>query len=66
VWRRETHGAISSPSPCPRVAAAADRAIEDLGTRLKLINIVTIPLVLTLAALFASIISRRRIRTEGR
>jgi ABC-type uncharacterized transport system involved in gliding motility auxiliary subunit len=43
-----------------------DSSIEDLGTRLKLINIVTIPLVLTLAALFASIIRRRRIRTEGR
>jgi ABC-type uncharacterized transport system involved in gliding motility auxiliary subunit len=38
-----------------------DSSIENLCTALKLINIVTIPLVLTLAALLALLVRRRKI-----
>jgi ABC-type uncharacterized transport system involved in gliding motility auxiliary subunit len=41
-----------------------DSSIENLGTALKLINIVSIPLGLTLAALFAYIVRRRKIGVQ--
>jgi ABC-type uncharacterized transport system involved in gliding motility auxiliary subunit len=43
-----------------------DSSIENLGTALKLINIVAIPLGLTLAALFAYLLRRRKTKVESK
>jgi ABC-type uncharacterized transport system involved in gliding motility auxiliary subunit len=43
-----------------------DSSIENLGTALKLINIVTIPLGLTLAALLAHLMRRRRAWSQSK